>query len=69
MINLYNQYQAALRPDEVDCKVHETLAFQEWIWTRRKPAERITFIQKAPVEASRILLNLYNIYTWKEWFY
>ncbi|KYN37964.1 hypothetical protein ALC56_07588 [Trachymyrmex septentrionalis] len=37
------RYQAALRPDEVDCKVHETLAFQELIWTRRKPAKRITF--------------------------
>ncbi|KYN10381.1 hypothetical protein ALC57_17569, partial [Trachymyrmex cornetzi] len=50
------QYQAAPRPDEVDCKVHETLASQEWIWTRRKPAKRITFIQKAPVEASRMLI-------------
>ncbi|KYN12230.1 hypothetical protein ALC57_15627 [Trachymyrmex cornetzi] len=38
------QYQAAPRPDEVDCKVHETLASQEWIWTRRKPAKRITFM-------------------------
>ena len=37
-------YQAAPRPDEVDCKVYETLAFQEWIWTRRKPAKRIIFI-------------------------
>ena len=25
------QYQVAPHPDEVDCKVHETLAFQEWI--------------------------------------
>ncbi|EGI69128.1 hypothetical protein G5I_02105 [Acromyrmex echinatior] len=25
------QYQASPRPDEVNCKVHETLAFQEWI--------------------------------------
>jgi len=23
--------QAAPRPDDVDCKVHETLTFQEWI--------------------------------------
>ncbi|KYN10040.1 hypothetical protein ALC57_17835, partial [Trachymyrmex cornetzi] len=38
------QYQAAPRPEEVDYKVHETLASQEWIWTRRKPAKRITFI-------------------------
>ncbi|KYQ50657.1 hypothetical protein ALC60_10253, partial [Trachymyrmex zeteki] len=37
------QYQAAPRPDK-DCKVHETLAFQEWIWTRRKPAKRMIFI-------------------------
>ncbi|KYN37910.1 hypothetical protein ALC56_07706 [Trachymyrmex septentrionalis] len=37
-------YQAAFRPDEVNYKVHETLAFQEWIWTRWKPAKRITFI-------------------------
>ncbi|KYN11045.1 hypothetical protein ALC57_16824 [Trachymyrmex cornetzi] len=51
------QYQAAPRPDEVDCKIHETLASQEWIWTRRKSAKRITFIQKAPVKASRICLN------------
>ena len=36
--------QAAPHPDKVDCKVHETLAFQEWIWTRRKPAKRIIFI-------------------------
>ena len=38
------QYQAAPRPDKVDYKVHEMLAFQEWIWTRRKTAKRITFI-------------------------
>ncbi|KYN08826.1 hypothetical protein ALC57_19073, partial [Trachymyrmex cornetzi] len=37
-------YQAAPRPDEVDCKVHETLASQEWIWTRRKLVKRITFL-------------------------
>ena len=37
-------HQTAPRPDEVDCKVHETLAFQKWIWTRRKPAKRIIFI-------------------------
>ncbi|KYN27440.1 hypothetical protein ALC57_03149 [Trachymyrmex cornetzi] len=43
------QYQAAPRPDEVDCKVHKTLASQEWIWTRRKPAKLIIFIQKALV--------------------
>ncbi|KYN38041.1 hypothetical protein ALC56_07665, partial [Trachymyrmex septentrionalis] len=23
--------RVSLRPDEVDCKVHEMLAFQEWI--------------------------------------
>jgi len=40
----YAQYQAALRLDEMDCKVHEMLAFQEWIWTRRKSAKRIIFI-------------------------
>jgi len=34
-------YQAAPRRDEVDCKVHEMLAFQEWIWTRRKLMKRI----------------------------
>ncbi|KYN30084.1 hypothetical protein ALC57_00461 [Trachymyrmex cornetzi] len=39
------QYRAAPRPDEVDCKVYETLASQEWIWTRRKLAKLITFIQ------------------------
>ncbi|KYN26863.1 hypothetical protein ALC57_03765 [Trachymyrmex cornetzi] len=50
------QYQTAPRPDEVDCKVHETLASQEWIWTRRKPAKLIIIIQKALVEASRILI-------------
>ncbi|KYN29323.1 hypothetical protein ALC57_01240 [Trachymyrmex cornetzi] len=38
------QYQAAPRADEVDCKVHETLAFQEWIWTQRKLAKHIIFI-------------------------
>jgi len=38
------QYQTASCLDELDCKVHETLAFQEWIWTRRKPAKRIIFI-------------------------
>ncbi|KYN15223.1 hypothetical protein ALC57_12556, partial [Trachymyrmex cornetzi] len=43
------QYQAAPRSDEVYCKVHETLASQEWIWTRRKPAKRITFIQECTV--------------------
>jgi len=31
-------YQAAPCPNEVDCKVHETLAFQKW--TRRKSAKR-----------------------------
>ena len=36
--------QAAPRSDEVDCKVHETLAFQEWIWTRRKSAKCIIFM-------------------------
>ncbi|KYQ55333.1 hypothetical protein ALC60_05958, partial [Trachymyrmex zeteki] len=25
-------------------KVHETLTFQEWIWTQRKPAKRMIFI-------------------------
>ncbi|KYN29949.1 hypothetical protein ALC57_00595 [Trachymyrmex cornetzi] len=25
------QYQTAPRPNEVDCKVHETSTFQEWI--------------------------------------
>jgi len=25
----FRQYQAP-RPDEVNCKIHETLAFQEW---------------------------------------
>ncbi|KYN30342.1 hypothetical protein ALC57_00188, partial [Trachymyrmex cornetzi] len=40
------QYQAASRPDEMDCKIHETLAYQEWIWTRRKPAKRIIFIYR-----------------------
>jgi len=38
------QYQAAPRPDEVDCKVYKTLAFQKWIWTRRKSAKRIIFM-------------------------
>ncbi|EGI60741.1 hypothetical protein G5I_11034 [Acromyrmex echinatior] len=33
------QYQAAPRPDEVDCKVHETLAHQEWTKTWKKPAK------------------------------
>ncbi|EGI65480.1 hypothetical protein G5I_06032 [Acromyrmex echinatior] len=33
------QYQAAPRPDEVDCKAHETLAHQEWTKTWRKPAK------------------------------
>jgi len=27
----------ALIPDEVNCKVHEMLAFQEWIW--KKPTK------------------------------
>ena len=49
-------YQIAPRPNEVDCKVHETLAFQEQ--TRRKPAKRIIFIQKA-LGASRILMNIF----------
>ena len=30
LIGLGEKYQAA---DEVDCKVHKTLTFQEWIWT------------------------------------
>ena len=37
-------YLGAPRPDKVDCKIHETLAFQEWIWTRKKFAKRIIFI-------------------------
>ncbi|KYQ55106.1 hypothetical protein ALC60_06109 [Trachymyrmex zeteki] len=35
---------AAPRPDEVNCKVHETLVLQEWIWIRRKPTKRMIFI-------------------------
>ncbi|KYN23185.1 hypothetical protein ALC57_04399 [Trachymyrmex cornetzi] len=54
------QYQAAPRPDEVDCKVHETLASQEWIWTQRKPSKRITY-NFFCVNLDRILsLILYN---------
>ena len=29
-------------------KVHETLTFQKWIWTRRKLAKHIIFMYKAP---------------------
>ena len=31
--------------EEVNCNVHETLAFPEWIWTRRKFAKHIIFIK------------------------
>ncbi|KYN43689.1 hypothetical protein ALC56_01951, partial [Trachymyrmex septentrionalis] len=34
---------SASHSDEVDCKIHETLAFQEWIRTWRKSAKRIIF--------------------------
>jgi len=40
------QYQTAPRPDEVNCKVHETLVFQEWIWIQKKPAKYIIFIER-----------------------
>ncbi|KYN15931.1 hypothetical protein ALC57_11823 [Trachymyrmex cornetzi] len=48
------QYQVAPCPDEADCKVHETLTSQEWIWTRRKPAKRITFIMNNSVKQTSI---------------
>jgi len=44
--------QATPRSDEVDYKIHETLAFQERIWTRRKSAKRIIY-------------NLYRKHSWK----
>ncbi|KYN11082.1 hypothetical protein ALC57_16783 [Trachymyrmex cornetzi] len=55
------QYQAAPRSDEVDCKVHETLASQEWIWTRRKPAKRITFTESTRGSLKNILYSIYII--------
>ncbi|KYM82775.1 hypothetical protein ALC53_06780 [Atta colombica] len=39
--------QVVPRLDKINCKVHETLAFQEWIWTWRKPT-KYTFHRKHP---------------------
>ena len=49
----------------MDCKVHETLAFQEWILTRRKPAKRI-ICKKALAEVSRILVIFIVLYGLRE---
>ena len=56
-MHIYLKYQAAPHLNEVDCKIHETLAFQEWIWIRRKLAKCIIFIC---IESTR--RSLKNIY-------
>jgi len=40
LLNFERSSLIAPRPDEIDCKAHETLAFQKW----RKSAKRIIFI-------------------------